>query len=235
MDVLPREIICLIMDHLTPWESLQLRLLSKTLCDFVTYNQSYWYRHFCWYLIGQKKKPALHKTGCSRVHLGEMNATCLSLDDQIQLAKLGNCSTINLQSYIDINPGCLQQYVCSNVAHYSYTIPKSLSEIPLDQNDYKPHDQVYINRFLIHNYRSQRSRASRYNKTEIKHQIKQTQSEIITKRKELAKIISNMTRDIKKLEARGQFLGDLHSQLVLLEKNKVFLNQRSRTYRNKFL
>jgi len=228
----PNEIWQLIISELGPWDALQLRTASKRFYEVVTSFQSYWYRQFCWYLICQKKRPAMFKTGCQRKHIHTHSIDCLNVEQEMELSAQLGIHVSELPNRIAVCPTIMEGYPCTNTNHYIYEIPANRLLIPLDPNDYKPSEQNYLYRFLIHNYRQQRQRAARYNQSEIKLQLRQVQDDLTRQQKELDKIIEQYKREIQKTKNRQKFLKGVHQQLQTLETNKVFHGQRSRTYKS---
>jgi ribosomal protein S20 len=231
----PKETWHYIIEIISPWDALQLRSASKKLYEVVSSFQSYWYRQFCWYLICQKKRPAMFKTGCKRKHIQPHSIECLNVQQEVQLATQLNMHVSELCN-IDITPFATENddYKCTNASHYMYEIPANRFLIPLDPNDYKPNEQSYLYRFLIHNYRQQRQRVSRYNKSDIKTQLRQVQDELTKQQKEYDRLLDQCQREIQKFKTRQKFLKGVYQQLERLDNNKVFHNQRSRTYNNEF-
>jgi hypothetical protein len=229
---LPKEIWQLIVTELGPWDALQLRTVSKNFYQAVTSFQSYWYRQFCWYLICQKKRPAMFKTGCQRKHNQPYSIACLNVQQEMQLSSHLNIKVSDLPDYISKCPNIVEPSNCTNSSHYIYEIPDNRLLIPLDPTDYKPNEQNYLYRFLIHNYRQQRQRASRYDKSEIKLQLRQVQDDLTKQQKEFDRIVEQYKRDIQKTKNRQKFLKGVYHQLETLDRNKVFHGQRSRTYKS---
>lgn len=228
--LLPLELWHYVIKFLRPWEALQLRQTCKRAIEIVTLFQSYWYRQFCWYLIGHKKRAAMYKTGCSRRHRSDIKRglNCLSLEQEQQLITKHNLALSELPIFLLLNPDIVE---CSNANHYIYDLPQTRFDIPLDRNDYKPGQQVYLYRFLIHNYRQQRQRIKRYNKAEVEDELKLLRGDISRKRKDLTKIIAQRKREIDKAKRHDTHLRDIQRQLKRFEHNRIFHGCKSRGYR----
>lgn len=195
---LPIETLQRIVEYLSPWDALQLRRSSSYLYDVVTHFHSYWYRQFCWYLIRQKKRPAMFLTGCDRTHIKELHC---------ELA--------------GSNSGC------TDSSHYIYKLPPNRFAIPLNPSDYHPEEQLYIYRFLIHNYRHQRQRASHYRQDEVARQLKELDQTLTHQRRELQRIADQVQRTRK----RRALLKNVQQQINRLETNHVFHGKKSRHYK----
>lgn len=66
--MLIRDVIPLIVEHLSCWDALQFRQTCTFMNESVILCQTYWYQQFTWFLITQNKRVALFKTACKRVH-----------------------------------------------------------------------------------------------------------------------------------------------------------------------
>jgi hypothetical protein len=219
-----------IISYLKPWNALQLRQASHFFYSAVTGFQSYWYRQFCWYLIVQRKRPAMFKSGCPRTHKEPPSLECLDVQQEIDLATRLGVRVAELSELINERLLSDMGFQCSNPIHYVYHLPGDRFAIPLDPNDYKPDEQVYCYRFLIHNFRQQRQRCARYNKAQVKEQLRLVHSELRAKERELEKIVDNYRKDIQRIKDRARFLRSIHEQLMRVDENRVFHGQRSRTY-----
>lgn len=232
MNDLPREILEIIVTKLGPWDSLQLRQTNKRLFDIVTKYQPYWYRQFCWYLILQKKRPAMYKTGCARTHTRSRTIDCLDTQQEMDLAHQLGVPFSALGEMVMENPSIMDAYVCTNYSHYIYDLPRNRFDIKLDENDYKPSSQVYCYRFLIHNYRQQRQRVAKWDITSIEDQRKEIRLEIRKKQREFGKVADEHRRDMQRIRNRDEYLKSVADQIKRLDNNRVFHGQRSRTYRS---
>ncbi len=223
----------IIISHLGPWDALQLREVNKHMCLIVTNNQPYWYRQFCWYLILQKKRPAMFKTGCKKTHNHIRNIDCINVDQELQLASILNVHVSQLSQIIVNNPNTLDliSINCENASHYVYDLPNDRMSIPLDPLDYDPKEQIYCYRFLIHNYRQQKYKIAKYDIKEVMQQQQNIQKELKRKKQEWQKIQQSYTRDIEKIENREKYLKTISQQIKQVNTNKIFHAQRSRTYR----
>ena len=231
---LPIEILRIIILNLSSWESLQLRHTSRFFYCVVTNYQSYWYRHFCGYLIKHKKKAAMYQMQCKREHVAPYSIDCLTLDDEIKLAQHLNIDVCDLPTYLNEDSNKIYEHyqiscMCAN--HYFYDIPENRMNIQINADDFHPNDQIYCYRYLIHNYRQQRNRAAKYTKEDVKQQLKQLSYE----KKEFQKIVQLYKTKINKLNDRQKFVLNIRDQLTKMQSNKVFLNQRSRKYINPLL
>lgn len=227
---LPVEIWHMIIDWLNPWDALQLRQSCRQIWRHVTGHQAYWYRRFCWLMIRQKKRPAMLKSGCRRYHkksvLPGMN--CLSLQQELRLCQMHQITFTELKRRIKADPDkMLKNIKCSNANHYIYEIPQAPSKVSLDTKDYDPNTQLYLFRYLIHNYRAQRQSISRYDLKTIETQQKTVRKELQTKRR----IIDQCRREMNRIKERDAWLQSVQQQLKRLEKNKVFYGKKSRQYR----
>ncbi len=230
---LPTEIWQQIVMCLSPWDALQLRTVSKNYYNMVTTFHSYWYRQFCWFLICQKKRPAMFKTGCHRSHKKDIPCTvdCLNIDqEQLILTEL-SISVHSLPDVLKTNPEIFNRYPCTNSNHFNYDLPEDRFNIPLDSSDYDPQTQIYCYRFLIHNYRQQRSRTSKYSRADVKRQLKQTRDDMTKQRREMDKIIAQCKRELERTQNRDTFLRNIDLQLSRVEVNKVFYGKKSRQYK----
>lgn len=235
MDV-PSEVWFLIMDYLSPWDNLQLRQTTHDMNTVVTGHQSFWYRHFTWYLIQQNKRIALFKTGCAKRHRPNVRrgVYCLTLAQEQQLSEARGVSVTDLPGELEHHLEWLDDdaYRCENVNHYSYVLPTNRFAIPLDSDDYHPNNgQLYLYRFLIHNYRRQRQRAKRYNKKTVERQITDVKKDLRRQRRHLKEIQSRCEKEIRKTKARDAFLRDMQDQLKRLDENRVFYGKRTREYK----
>jgi len=223
-DSLPKEIIFMIINLIPSWNALSLRQTCHILNENVIQNQVYWYRQFTLYLIKQNKRVALFKTGCKRKHKSDVPLTvnCLSSKQEADLADELSLSITKLPDYLE------QQNVevsitvadCQNPLHFVYEVPRILADIPIVSADFHPTEQIYLYRYLIHNYRTRRDKVKRYNSDMIKVQKRETVGSL--KRAEAA-----VEKHRKKLET----LSNIATQLKMIEKNKVFFNSKSRQYR----
>lgn len=225
-----------------PWDALQLRQCSHELYDAVTNFHSYWYRQFCWYLIKQKKRPAMFLTGCAREHVKAHDVTCLSGAEQTAAAAHFGVHIDELPKHPEFQDGTVYwtdrddcgtpfSALCANSSHYIYKLPDNRFDIPLAHKDYKPQAQLYIYRFLIHNYRHQRQRASHYSKTEVDRHLQFTNRTLAKHRKELARITAEYHEKMSRARKRRELLKEVSLQLKRLDSNKVFHGRKSRKYK----
>lgn len=230
---LPVEIWHMIMTYLAPWDALQLRTASFDFYVIITTHQRYWYQHFCWFLICQKKRPAMFKTGCHKTHNPNIprDIACLNIEQEQELITQYCISLSELPALLAANPDMTSKYECNNIDHYIYDLPLHWFEIPIDPHDYQPNEQIYCYRFLIHNYRNQRQRTSRYNRNDIKRQMKQVREDLVRQQKELNRLIKQCERDIEKSQNRDLFLHNIDLQLARIEHNKIFHGKKSRQYK----
>lgn len=229
----PIEIWRKIIDNLDAWDALKMRAVSRELYGVVTLYDAYWYRHFTWYLVNQDKKAAMFKTGCARHHKKHVprSSHCLSLQQEEALsAKLG-IPLDRLSRTIEADPSVLAGVECTNVNHYIYELPKTREEMPLNREDYNPHDQIYLYRFLIHNYRQQRQKARNYTMEKVQEQLKLVQSDVKKQRTELSRLIAQCKRDLKRTKRREANLLEMGRRCKKLENNRVFHGRRSRQYK----
>lgn len=241
--LVPIEIWQRIVQMLGPWDALQLRCTCRGLYAAVTYFHSYWYRQFCWYLIKQKKRPAMFLTGCDRKHIQPRDVTCLREEERVRLAaelevpvsRLGKHPALEYPDgqYWSRRAVKTQfsERECDNASHYIYKLPADRFDIPLDPADYKPNEQLYIYRFLIHNYRHQRQRASHYTPSEVVRQLKEVNTDLIRQKRELARVTEQLKRGIERTRQRKALLREVHHQIRRLENNKVFHGRKSRGYK----
>jgi len=229
MFIFPTEIWNIIIDNLEAWDSLNLRLSSKQLYKIVTHYHSYWYKQFTWYLVCYGKKPAMFKTDCDRRHKAHIPRTshCLSLSQEEEIASNLNCTVNDLFDLIIHKPEIMHGYECTNVNHYMYDLPQTREEMPLNQKDFHPRDQVYLYRFLIHNYRHQRQKARNYNNDKVDDQLKIIKSDLTKQHNELDRI----KRNIKRMKNREALLQDMKRRCDKLKENRVFYGRRSRQYK----
>lgn len=164
----------------------------------------------------------MFKTGCHKTHKLDIpkSIACLSTEQEQEIVSALEISISELPNRLLQNPELFDQYVCRNIDHYIYDLPLTRFDIPLDPADYQPNGQVYCYRFLIHNYRQQRQRASRQSGADITRQQKQVQ-------RDLAKI----RRDLEKTRSREIYLASVSAQLARMENNRVFHGKKSRQYR----
>ena len=235
MSFLPPEMWHEIIVHLGPADALQLRATSKQMYRIVTLFQSYWYRQFTWYLICLKKREALFRTGCHRTHKKSipMGTNCINRSQEKALAERFELTVKELIEMIecDRDATILSQIQCTNPAHYTFEIPRSRFDIPLDRSDFNPSDQIYLYRFLIHNYRQQRQRARQYTRERVKQQLRYVRQERKKVRKDMENYVQRCQRQLTKMRNQDSFLCEMAKRLDLLERNKIFYNRQSRFYR----
>lgn len=225
MNGLPKELVFMIVDLLSSWDALSLRQTCHDMNERVIQNQCYWYRQFTLYLIKQNKRVALFKTGCKRKHKPDVPLTvnCLSSQQEADLAEELSLSITKLPLFLespDHDPVSITVAECQNPLHFVYEVPRVLSDIPIVAADFHPTEQIYLYRYLIHNYRTRRERVKRYNSDAIKLQKRETLASL--KRAEAA-----VEKHRKKLET----LAGISTQLKMVETNKVFFGSKSRQYR----
>lgn len=220
---LPKEIVFIIVDKLSAWSALNLRQTNRELNRNVMQNQKYWYRQFTLYLIRQNKRVALFKTGCKRTHKSDIPLTvnCLTSEQEANLAEELNINLRDLASHLENSTLTTAKITdCQNPLHFVYEVPKVLSDIPIVSADFHPNEQIYLYRFLIHNYRTRRDKVKRFNLDEVKSQKREAQKSL--KRAEAA---------VEKHRKKIQVLNGISKELKLTEKNKVFFGSKSRQYR----
>ena len=229
----PPEIWRRIVDHLDAWDALKLRTTSRTLYAVVTRYDAYWYRQFTWFLVNQDKKAAMFKTGCNRRHKRHVvrSQHCLSLrQEELLSARLG-IGMDRLTGTIERDPSILDDVECTNVNHFVYDLPKTRSAMPLNREDYAPNDQIYLYRFLIHNYRLQRQKARNYNTQKVSSQLKIVKTDLDKQRGQLSRVLARCERDIKRTKKREASLQEMSTRCKKLEMNRVFHGRRSRRYK----
>lgn len=218
----PKELVFQICDHLSAWDALNLRQTCRSLNRAVVEHQTFWYRCFTWYLIKQNKRVALYKTGCKRHHKTDIEPSvrCLTSDQESDLADELDISISNLSDYLEKNADTITPEQCQNPLHFVYEVPKKLSDIPIVPEDFHPTEQVYLYRYLIHNYRTRRDKIKRYTAEDIKEQRRATI--IALKRAQAA---------VEKHQRKLKTLLSITTEMRLLERNKVFFGSKSRQYR----
>lgn len=221
MDI-PSEVWTMVVEYLKPWDALQLRQSSTVFNTIVVGCQPYWYRQFTWFLIKQNLRVALWKTACKRSHNPEISPSlnCISVTDEELLAGQLGIKTADLAKEVKANPGILMNLKCTNPQHYIFEVPKTRFHIPIDPSDYHPGQQVYIYRFLIHNYRHRRQRSRRFIKQNVTDELK-------TSKKRLA----TLQFETERLLRRIKLLQETAAELTMMEKNTVFFGCKSRNYK----
>ena len=154
------------------------------------------------------------------------------LHQEQELARKLNISIEELPRAILAEPSVMDTMECTNVHHYIYDLPKDRFQIPIDNRDFRPNDgQIYLYRFLMHNYRHQREKAKRYKMDEVVRQKKIVEQELKKHRQELSRLIARCKKEMQKTKRREAWLQDMHARLVQLTNNRVFHNRRTRQYR----
>lgn len=231
----PAEIWHRIIDNLDAWDALNLRTTCRELCTVVTLYDAYWYRHFTWYLVTQDKKAAMFKTGCARRHKRHVprSSHCLNLQQEEILVNRLAIPLDQVTEVFEKDPNVLERVglECTNVNHYVYDLPKTRDEMPLNSDDYNPGAQIYLYRFLIHNYRQQRKSARNYTTQKVLSQLKLVCTDLEKQRIELSRLIAQCKRNIKKTKRREASLQDMARRCEKLDQNKVFHGRRSRQYK----
>jgi hypothetical protein len=219
---IPRELWSTIVEYLGPWDALQLRQTSKAFHTVVVECQQYWYRQFTWFLIKQNLRVALWKTACKRSHNPEIapSLNCISLSDEETLAVQLGIAVADLPREIEVNPRLLMTFKCTNPQHYIFEVPKTRFHIPIDPSDYHPAQQVYVYRFLIHNYRHRRERSRRFTKHAVNDELKASKKRLAT-----------LQIETERLRRRIALLQETATELKMLETNTVFFGYKSRSYR----
>lgn len=232
-DPFPTEVWYRIVENLDAWDALKLRAASRRLYAVVTLFDEYWYRQFTWYLVSQDKKAAMFKTGCDRRHKQHVPRSqhCLSIQQEEELAAQLGIPIERLTRRIEDDPSILDGVECTNVNHYVYDLPKRRSEMPLNRKDYKPGDQIYLYRFLIHNYRQQRQSARNYSTQKVVEQLKAVQQDLEKQRVELTRLVARCKKEIRRTKRREASLQDMARRCKKLEHNRVFHGRRSRQYK----
>lgn len=230
---LPPEVWHAVVDWLEPWSALQLRATCTALCRVVSAHQPYWYRHFTWYLCKKNKRDAVFKTGCRRWHRADIpqGFGCLTPPQELELSRELGVPLNKLEYVVQHNPEVLRDQLCQNPGHYVYAMPRSHAEIPLDPEDYQPGEQVYLYRFLIHNYRCQREALQRRTVAQVKAQLSQVSRDLFQKRSDLEAAIASYQRSIATHKFRQFALRETLRRMHMLDDNRVFFDRRSRTHR----
>jgi hypothetical protein len=224
LTTLPAEIWANIIEYLGSWDALQIRQTCTLINENIIACQTYWYRHFTWFLIKQNKRVALFKTACKRYHKDDIKVgvNCLSVQQEealsvalaVPISKLGESGvvTADVLSKAGIS--------CGNPQHYIYDLPESRHQIPIHPSDYHPKKQLYIYRFLIHNYRHRRDKVKRFNIDDVTLDIKRMERHV-------AKLLIDTERARRQLE----MLKEAAAELKIVRKNDVFFGTKSRQYK----
>jgi len=229
----PPEIWQKIIDNLEAWDALKLRAASKELYCVVTTYEAYWYRQFTWYLVNQDKKAAMFKTGCPRRHKSHVSRSlyCLTMQQEDELSARLQIPLDRLAQATEEDPSLLDGSECTNVHHYVYYLPKTRMEMPLNREDYNPRGQIYLYRFLIHNYRQQRQKARNYSTKRVKDQLKIVQEDLYKQRREFTRLVARCKKEIRRAKRREAALLEMSRRCKKLEKNRIFHGRRSRQYK----
>lgn len=220
--MVPKELWLMIVDYLGPFDALSLRATSHFFNTIVTSHQTYWYRQFAWFLVVQNKwRAAIFKTGCGRTHKVNIpkSPACLSLEQERLIVNIYRIKPEKVRPMIEQCPELMDGLECSNPLHFVYELPKSRFSIPIISADFHPTEQIYMYRFLIHNYRHRRAKVKRFAPVAVKVQKKQTEIEIC-----------KLETELEKMRKKLISLTLIHEELTLLDKNKVFFGSKSRQY-----
>jgi hypothetical protein len=221
---LPFDVLTEIVEFLPPFAALQLRQTSKRYNEVVMGCQTYWYQHFTFYLITQHKRVALFQTACPKTHKlpHVINIMCLDIQQEEHYSKLYKIPVTELAQFLERERPPIDINECSNPQHYTFEVPQHRRCIPINPKDYHPHQQTYIYRFLIHNYRRRRERIKRYNASETRLEIKR-----------LERLHAKLQSDIEKTRKQIEALKQISSELKIVKDNNVFFGTKSRLYPNK--